>query len=63
MSRVRPVVVGVEDVKFRGQVGPGDRLILLGHRVSYRRKRFVCKSQALVAGKLVFEGTVIGMPI
>lgn len=54
---------GVDDVKFRGQVVPGDRLILLGKLVEFRPRRIICKSQALVNGTTVFEGTIIGMPM
>ena len=53
---------GVDDVKFRGQVVPGDRLILLGLEVEFRPRRIICKGQGLVRGTTVFEGTIIGMP-
>ena len=54
---------GVNDVKFRGQVVPGDRLYLLIDGVNMRARRAVCKTQGVVNGNLVFEGTVTGMPI
>jgi 3-hydroxyacyl-[acyl-carrier-protein] dehydratase len=41
---------GVDAVKFRGQVVPGDRLILLGQAVEIRRRR-------------AFEARITGMPI
>jgi 3-hydroxyacyl-[acyl-carrier-protein] dehydratase len=54
---------GVDDVKFRGQVVPGDRLILLGLGVDFRPRRLICKAQGLVRGTRVFEATITGMPL
>lgn len=54
---------GLEDVKFRGVVRPGDRLILAAQAKEIRpgrRAKFYC--QGFVNGKMVFEGTVIGLP-
>lgn len=53
---------GVEKVKFRGQVAPGDRLIMLALGIESKPKRFICSAQGLVNGKMVFEGKVSGMP-
>jgi len=53
---------GVNAVKFRGQVTPGDRLYVLGKGIDYRKRRFVCAAQGVVNGTLVFEGQVTGMP-
>lgn len=55
--------VAADEIKFRGQVEPGDRLIVLEQAIEYRPRRCVCKSQALVGDRLVFEGTITGMPI
>ena len=52
---------GVDDVKFRGQVKPGDRLIILAHEIENRRRRSICQTQGLVDGNLVFEATIRGM--
>lgn len=53
---------GVDDVKFRGQVVPGDRLILLGTLTEVRgKRRFVGATQAFVDGRMVYEGTITGM--
>jgi 3-hydroxyacyl-[acyl-carrier-protein] dehydratase len=48
---------------FRGQVVPGDRLLLLSKEVEFNRRRFISKAQGVVNGKLVFEGTITGMTI
>lgn len=54
---------GVDGVKFRGQVKPGDRLIVLVQEIEFRRRRCVCDSQGVVDGTLVFEARITGMPI
>ena len=53
----------IDQVKFRGQVVPGDRLLMLVKEVSFRPRRFICAGQGLINGKLVFEGQITGMPI
>lgn len=55
--------VGIDDVKFRGQVVPGDRLYILGEGVECRPRRSICKAQGLVNGTIVLEATITGMPI
>lgn len=52
-----------DDVIFRGQVVPGDTLVLLALEISRRRRRFESKTQAWVEDRLVFEGTITGMVI
>ncbi|MFQ3651034.1 MAG: 3-hydroxyacyl-ACP dehydratase FabZ family protein, partial [Gemmataceae bacterium] len=53
---------GMEEVRFRGVVRPGDRLVLMGKgiRVDRRQSRFLC--QAFVGSNLVFHGIIIGVP-
>jgi len=48
---------------FRGQVVPGDRLLLLVKEKHFGRRRFSCFGQGLVDGRLVFETLVTGMAI
>jgi len=55
--------VAADGIKFRGQVEPGDRLIVLEQATEFRPRRCVCKSQAFVGDRLVFEGTITGMPM
>ena len=52
---------GVTDVKFRGAVVPGDRLILLGQLTEKRSRRIVGATQAYVDGNQVYEGVITGM--
>lgn len=55
---------GVDGVKFRGQVVPGDRLIMLGKMVEIRpRRRYVGAVQGFVNQQMVFEGQITGMLI
>jgi 3-hydroxyacyl-[acyl-carrier-protein] dehydratase len=51
---------GCEDVKFRQQVVPGQRLIILGQKIWERHSRFGCKTQGIVDGQIAFEATIIG---
>ena len=55
--------VAADEIKFRGQVEPGDRLVVLEQAIEYRHRRCVCKSQGLVGDRIVFEGTITGMPM
>jgi len=54
---------GIEDVKFRVQVTPGQRLYILGKFLEQRPRRFKLAAQGLVDGQLAFEAVVVGMPI
>ena len=54
---------GVNHVKFRGQVVPGDRFHMLCVEKDLRRRRSICATQGLVNGQLVFEAEVTGMPM
>ena len=54
---------GVDGVKFRGQVAPGDRLLLLGQAVEIRNRRAVFDTQGVVGDRLVFEARITGMPV
>jgi 3-hydroxyacyl-[acyl-carrier-protein] dehydratase len=55
--------IGVDGVKFRDQVVPGDRLLLLGRAVEIRSRRAVFDTQAVVDGRLVMEARTTGMPM
>ena len=54
---------GLNNVKFRGTVVPGDRLILVVRNTELRSRRMKFDAQAIVGDRLVFEGEIIGMPI
>lgn len=55
---------GVDDVKFRGIVTPGDQLILMVKLLKVRRSRMIVAAfQGVVDGSIVLEGTLKGIPI
>jgi len=53
----------VDNVKFRGQVVPGNRLYVVGKKTFYRHRRVGCDIQGLVDGNLVFEAQVTGVQL
>ncbi|MBE7444921.1 MAG: beta-hydroxyacyl-ACP dehydratase [Planctomycetia bacterium] len=54
---------GIDKVKFRGKVIPGDKLILIAKNKELRSRRAIFDTQGVVKGNLVFEGTIIGMVV
>ncbi len=52
---------GVDNVKFRGTVTIGDRLVIMGHMTELRPRRCKADTQGYVNGQLVFEGKITGM--
>ena len=52
-----------DEVKFRGMITPGDRLLLLARGVDIRPRIARFHTQVLVDGELRFEGTIVGMPL
>jgi len=66
VSRIHPDrgflgIGGVDRVKFRGVVVPGQRILMLGKLLEDRKRRCVGATQAYVDGKLVYEGLITGM--
>jgi 3-hydroxyacyl-[acyl-carrier-protein] dehydratase len=55
---------GLEEVRFRDPVLPGDRLILMCVLDKVRRGRMiVCRFQGVVKDRVVIEGVLKGIPI
>jgi 3-hydroxyacyl-[acyl-carrier-protein] dehydratase len=55
---------GLDDVRFRGVVRPGDRLLIVAEKLNLRRGAMVrCRFQAFVHGNLVCEGKIQGIPL
>lgn len=55
---------GLEDVRFRDPVIPGDRLVLMCEMIKLRRGRIVVtKFQGFVRNSLAVEGVLKGVPI
>ena len=55
--------VGCDNVKFRGQVTPPNRLVLIAREKQFKPRRMICEVQGVVDDNLVFEATITGMPI
>lgn len=54
---------GLENVKFRGMVRPGDRLIVVARLTEHRPgRRAIFACQGIVGKNLVFHGDIIGVP-
>jgi 3-hydroxyacyl-[acyl-carrier-protein] dehydratase len=54
---------GMEDIRFRSPVKPGDRLVLVGKGKRLRRLQTIFNIQGMVDGNLVFHGDIIGVPL
>ena len=55
---------GLEDVRFRDSVLPGDRLIVMCRLSKVRRGRMIiCDFQGVVKDRIVVEGVLKGVPI
>ena len=54
---------GIDGVRFRSKVVPGERLILLARVVHLSERRSTFEVQGVVAGRLVFEATIFGIAI
>ncbi len=52
---------GMENVRFRGAVRPGDRLVLVGKGVRLHRRQTIFNVQGFVGSSLVFHGDIIGV--
>jgi 3-hydroxyacyl-[acyl-carrier-protein] dehydratase len=54
---------GLENVRFRGPVRPGDRLVLIGKAVKLNRRQSVFNVQGFVGSTMVFHADVLGVPL
>ncbi len=55
---------GLEDVRFRDPVIPGDRLVLISRLIKSRRGRMIiCQFQGIVGESIVVEGVLKGIPL
>lgn len=52
---------GMENVRFRGTVRPGDRLVLIGKGLKLNRRQTVFTIQGFVGKTLVFHADIIGV--
>jgi len=55
---------GMEDIRFRAPVVPGDRLVIACALIKVRpRRMLMCRFQGFVRNELVVEGTIKGIPL
>jgi 3-hydroxyacyl-[acyl-carrier-protein] dehydratase len=54
---------GMEDVRFRSPVHPGDRLVLVAKGKKIHRRQSIFNVQGFVNGTMVFHADIIGVPI
>ena len=54
---------GLENVRFRGPVRPGDRLVLIGKAVRIHRRKMIVNVQGFVGSTMAFHADVIGVPM
>jgi 3-hydroxyacyl-[acyl-carrier-protein] dehydratase len=54
---------GMENVRFRGQVRPGDRLVLVSKATKVHRRQTVFETQGFVGSNMVYHGRIIGVPL
>jgi 3-hydroxyacyl-[acyl-carrier-protein] dehydratase len=54
---------GMEDVRFRGVVRPGDRLVLIGKCIRLHRRQTIFDVQGFVGATMVFHANIIGVPL
>src|SRR5439155_8484336 len=52
---------GLEEVRFRGPVRPGDRLVLVSKATRLNRRQSRFNVQGFVGGQMVFHADVIGI--
>ena len=54
---------GMEDVRFRGMVKPGDRLVLVSKATRVHRRQTIFETQGFVETNMVYHGRIIGVPL
>jgi 3-hydroxyacyl-[acyl-carrier-protein] dehydratase len=54
---------GMENVRFRGTVSPGDRLVLVSKGTKMHRKQTIFNVQGFVGSTMVFHADIIGVPM
>jgi 3-hydroxyacyl-[acyl-carrier-protein] dehydratase len=54
---------GLDEVRFRGLVRPGDRFVLVGKGLRLHRRQTIFNVQGFVGSTMVFHGEVFGVPL
>lgn len=54
---------GLDNVRFRGAVYPGDRFVMVGKLTKCHRRQIVSSTQGFVNNTMVFQADIIGVPM
>lgn len=54
---------GLENVRFRGPVRPGDRLVMVAQGMKYSRRQAIFNVQGFVGARMVFHADIVGVPL
>jgi 3-hydroxyacyl-[acyl-carrier-protein] dehydratase len=55
---------GMDEVRFRGMIVPGDRLVIAAQKLQLRHGAMIrCRFQCYVREQIVCEGQIRGIPI
>jgi 3-hydroxyacyl-[acyl-carrier-protein] dehydratase len=54
---------GLENVRFRAPVRPGDRLVLVGKATRLHRRQTIFNVQGFVGSTMVFHADILGVPL
>jgi 3-hydroxyacyl-[acyl-carrier-protein] dehydratase len=54
---------GMNEVRFRNPVKPGERLVLISKEIRYNRRQMIFNVQGFVEDRMVFHGDIIGVPL
>jgi 3-hydroxyacyl-[acyl-carrier-protein] dehydratase len=54
---------GMDNVRFRAPVRPGDRLVLVGKAIRVNRRQTVCNVQGFVGATMAFHADIVGVPL
>ena len=54
---------GMENIRFRSTVRPGDRLVLIAKETKFNRRQITSNVQGFVKDTMVFHGDIIGVPL
>jgi 3-hydroxyacyl-[acyl-carrier-protein] dehydratase len=56
-------LAGLDNVRFRGTVRPGDRLVLVAKGMRMHRRQTIFSIQGFVGSTMVFNADIIGVPL
>jgi 3-hydroxyacyl-[acyl-carrier-protein] dehydratase len=54
---------GMENVRFRSPVHPGERLVLIAKETRFNRRQLIFNVQGIVKETMVFHGDILGVPL